>query len=495
MAWISSCVDFFRTALVFSCDLLELCTEFEALKVSPGSKLYLTELPEDVLIRIFKCLEIEHLVRLERVSKQFFRIVSSTFLELKHITRRDVEATGFRREPEARPKFDPISFINRFGSSLRTLPFEMFIPLLESFQCDTSYCKRLAWRFPEISDVDVVDEDTIDWLLVFVNAMNWKCKLRKMHVHCDLRQAHMFDRTIFTKLKLKLIVIISQCYEFDKLVLQLDTDFCAALDQSLTDRSVSDFGKLVFELSSKVKRLVLIDKAVEAMTQYTSLGPVNLQALELVLFEPDHLSNTDVLKFSRFAPHVRTLSIRADVTALKHLTALDKLENVYIETKQDNGQLRDLRKSDSCSVKKFFENRGSSLKRAKFVLVDSKQAIPIVSWLSKYCQNLTELTLVIHGKQELKLLKFSNLIQFDFVMFYVSEADLEMLLDSNPKLQRLRLIFVKIQALETSRAYFETRAKSTERRMRCLTVQLELDNNVASSLGISTGSPTYRFTF
>ncbi|KAI1288437.1 hypothetical protein HDE_09377 [Halotydeus destructor] len=494
MAWISSCLDFFRTNLVFRCNLVELCKECEALKGSTESKLSLNQLPKGVLIGIFKCLEIPSLVKLERVSKQFFRIVSKTFLELEHITRQDVAATELNGE--ARLNFDPVSFINRFGSSLKTLPFEMFVPLLENGQCDTSYCKQLAWRFPEISDVGAVDEDTIDWLLVFVNALSWKCKLRELYVCCDLQPAHMFDRTILTMLKLKISVIISQCNQFDKLIVRLSTHSFDTLEPYLLkDRSVSDFGKLVVELSSSVNRLVLIDKAVEALMQYTSLGPVNLQTLELVHPESDFLSDAEVYKVCRFAPQVRTISIQADVTALKHLIALAELEDIQFVTKYDDGQMRDLRSSDSDSVRKFFETRGPFLKKAMFALVDCRQHVPILSWLSKYCLNLKVLALTLHGHQNLELLKFPNLRRFIFAIFEVSEAQLRMLLRNNPELQFLGLICVTTEALETSRLYFETQAKSPERTIRCLTVHLDVDKRTASVLGVANGIPVHRFSF
>ncbi|KAI1288415.1 hypothetical protein HDE_09369 [Halotydeus destructor] len=290
-------------------------------------QLKLDQLLEEELTHIFRWLKPINLVRIERVSKQFFHIVSKTFLEIKHITREDVTDTE-----DLFHKFNPVSLINRYGPSLQTIQFELLVRKDETGQqmmkCEANYFKQLAWRFPELSDVGRLSDVTIKWLQVFVKAADKKSKLRKLFIFYDVKSIHLFNPETVTRFGKQLKAIISHCRKLDKLHVGLDS----GLPPFILGKFVTAFGRLMVELCSKVSRLVLYDKAACGIKEHFAQHPVTLEKLMLVSSRPSYLTDGEVYELCHFAPNVRKIAIRAEASAMKHLIALDNLEGMDLTT-------------------------------------------------------------------------------------------------------------------------------------------------------------------
>ncbi|KAI1304993.1 hypothetical protein HDE_01621 [Halotydeus destructor] len=476
MAWIVICLERFKLKLVVKCDLVELYNDLESLQ-STGSRLQLHELHEDALTCIFGWLEVKNLVCIERVSKQFFHIVGKTFRKLKHIRRRDVEHAGPSGIPVVNPRLNPVAFINRFGPSLRTVPFNMLVPQLDSGQhymrCETSYFKQLAFRFPEISDVGRLDDVTLDWLLVLAKAASHRSKLRKLYVYFSLSAIHLFDNEAFDKFRVKVNLILSLCPKLEKVKLGLDTDQAPRIEGRY-DKFVTDFGRLSLELCSKINRLKVFDKAACAIKEYISQGPVNLQELKVVLFDSLYSSDGDVYELCHFAPNVRKITLRAEASALKHLTALRQLEAIEIATPHFHEvPFPASPESASKSMETFLKIQGKRLKKASLGLLNQEHVMPLTRWLSEYCPNLSKLKLGLKIDHDLTDLKLPSLTRFEYyVNANLNPKEFDTFLGNNRSLRIVKLICDEVEMVEKLKAYFKRTSSSRERTFRSLFVDV-----------------------
>ncbi|KAI1288420.1 hypothetical protein HDE_09363 [Halotydeus destructor] len=333
MSWILSYIDSFDSKFVIEYDLTELYNCSKRVQAAVGGHLKLDQLFEDELIGIFRCLNPKTLICTERVSKRFFHIVAKTFLELKHITEKDVQDTEDSpriRYEKHKTTFNAVSFINRFGPSLRTLPFDLILPKTEtgkySMNCDALYLKQLAWRFPNISDVGALSEANFSWLLVFLKATD-KNNLRTFSIHFDLHAHHLLDVKTMKRFRKKLNAIISRCSRLDKLKLGLHRyTMITPITLASHDKFLADFGLLSLELCSKVNRLELVDQAALSIKAHFPRNCVALQELKLGFLGPVYYTDREVQELCQFAPNVKTIDFRAEVSALKHLTMLGNLE-------------------------------------------------------------------------------------------------------------------------------------------------------------------------
>ncbi|KAI1288514.1 hypothetical protein HDE_09374 [Halotydeus destructor] len=449
----------------------------------------LTDLPDHPLIQILGFLEIVNLVRLERVSKLFQTLVTKTFLTLKHFSYSDVAAFKLT--------LDPVALANRFGPSLETLPLQLFTSLLDNGNLDPTFMQRLAKRFPEISNFELVTDKTIDLLLVFVNETKGKCKLRVLAVVHEVTLANIKDKKALVKFKIKLNLIISQCAEFDKLEVHLRTDqevFHDTANEASFQQVADDFGLLLLELCSRVKRLKLGGMAGNTLSKYSSKGPVSLQELELETLGDTHAAVQEVVGRCRFAPYVTTFKLRADVTVLPHLMALENLEAIDITT-QAAGSLRPkmLDGIYGYGVKLFFLTRGPSLKRAAFLLLNPHQLLPLGVLLSNNCPNLEELSTGVMGCEDLSLLKLPKLTRFIYIIGIVRLLKLDTLVRNNPKLRFITLICYKREILEEIRTYLQERVKLRKKLGRSLYVDVAMVEDLDNGFSLKRGDIVSRY--
>ncbi|KAI1288418.1 hypothetical protein HDE_09366 [Halotydeus destructor] len=497
MTWILACLEYFKVELVVNCDLQDQNETMEH-NLRQQCSLSLGQLEEDILIRIFKYLNLENLVALERVSWQFFLIVAKTFQDLRHITTRVDRAPFLKLSSKAHPGFDPVSFVNRFGPQLETVPFVWFKPLIDSGDLDEKYFKRLAWRFPNISDVDRLDADQLDWLLVFVNESDWKCQLRKLEIFFPVQRSHL-ERRELSMFKIKTNLIISQCSKFQKLEVQMFVaDYSIDFESSLFETFYSDFGLMLKQFCSAVNQVILVDDAVHAILRHVAEGQVKLQRWELLSFTPDEiLADVAVSKYCRFAPNARKVRLKpVQVTALKCLSNMETLQVLHFETAlRPNFYTILLHRDEKASVKEFFQKRGKGLTKARFSLMDSQQVIPIIKWLTRYCSNLLKLVLTHQGNQDLTQLKLPKMTRFKFTILVTRDRELEALLTNNPKLRLIKLICANRKSLQTVVAFFETVGKTRQKMIRSLTVRIEANHCLGIEIGVPAGIPLYCFSF
>ncbi|KAI1304996.1 hypothetical protein HDE_01624 [Halotydeus destructor] len=486
MAWIVSYLKQYDLNLVVKYNLFDFYCHSGCVSETVRFPVQLHELDEDALICIFSWLEVKNLVCLERVSKQFFHIVGKTFHKKRHIRRGDVEdiesGPSGARLREVKRNFNPVSLVNRFGPSLRTVHFALLVPRLKNgehfMRCEPNYFKQLAWRFPEVSDVGLLYETTVDWLLVFVEAAQEKSKLRKLFVHFDLLAGHSLNDVVILREKLNMIQ--SKCLELDTFKFQLDTD-CASRNILLFRQFVAYFGLIMIEQCSKVKKLMLLNVAASIMCELLSHGPVELEQLKLVHFEPRYSTDEHIRGLSQFAPNVKKLTIRAEISALKHLNNLEELEAIDLGTPYEFDCLFPATKEDAReAMLTFLKVRGKKLKKANLTLFNSKHSMPMLEWLSKYCPNMTKLIIALKFKHKLARLKMPSLVTFAYLVnSELSDSDVEVFFENNRNLRKVRFICSEPRLLDGLRQYINRTAAIRERTYRSLVVEVVDSENFA----------------
>ncbi|KAI1288417.1 hypothetical protein HDE_09367 [Halotydeus destructor] len=486
MSWILPYLDQFSVQLSVEADLLQLYDDSKSEEERTVMKL--DPLYEDELISIFSWLKPKTLVGIERVSKQFFRLVDTTFHKMKYF-----KYQGSRFQPDfinlegekVEKTFNAVSFINRFGPSLQTLPFALLVHPLgdnENLMYDAKYFRQLAWRFPQALDFGLITELTILLLSVYLKAVRTESKLRKLHVCYALNAMHLLYPGEVELFGNTLKTVIAMCPRLDKLRLGLLSRFEPAMLEN-GEQFVTDFGKLSFELASKVNRLVLLDKAALAIKGCFSQRPVSLQELKLRFSPTDYCTDKEVRSLCRFAPHVKKLTIRAETSVLKHLVALDKLEAIEFPT-LDQGELPFPASPENAreSMETFLKTVGKRLKTVKFGLVNPEHSMPIGIWLTKYCPQISKLRLAIIFDQHLSGLRLPNLTHCElYILSGLTETELEMILQNNRALKYMMFTCYDMQSYKLIREHIKKTA-ARQLHHRSLTVDIISGCNLTESV-------------
>ncbi|KAI1288421.1 hypothetical protein HDE_09362 [Halotydeus destructor] len=482
MSWILSYIDSFDSKFVIEYDLSAMSSCSKSVQAAVGRKLKLDQLLEDELIGIFRWLKPRTLIRIERVSKLFFRIVAKTFHELKHITPADEDSPQDRYEKD-RSTFNAVSFVKRFGPSLRSLPFELVLPETESgvypMQCDASYLKQLAWRFPNLSDVGPLSEANLSGFLVFLKATD-KNNIRELSIHFGLEGHHLRDVTgTVMRFRIKLNIIISLCSRLDKLILGLH-EYTSVTDAMRVnyDKFLAEFGLLSLELCSKVNRLGFSDRAANSIKPHLPRNRfLNLQELTLALMGSIYYTDKEVQDLCQFAPNVNTIDFRAEVSALKHLTMLVNLETIFFADVHP-GMSQSPISSEVAqeAMKIFLKNFGKGLDRIHFTLFNPKHAVPITSWLSEYCPNVSKLHLGIKYEHKLSELKLPKLVKLDYHSYRnISENELAVFFQNNRSLKFATFYCDNRNEFRRLKRYLKQTAASRQLTNRSLVVELMSD--------------------
>ncbi|KAI1288402.1 hypothetical protein HDE_09364 [Halotydeus destructor] len=426
MSWIISYLDRFNCNFTVECDLEEFCNNCKSVQQEPISgRLTLDQLSDDELVCIFRWLKPKELIGIERVSKQFFLIVAETFHELKYITEKDIEdfkdAEPEYQSPEdnssSRSKF--MSYVNRFGPSLQTLPFDFVVSQLQTgkleMKCDEDYLKQLGKRFRKISDFGLLDESTITFLLVNLKASDRNENLRKLTIQFDIKTNHILDKRAIKKFEKQLNAIFKICPRLDKLRLGLDTNLPPS---TLVNKFIADFGRLTVKLFARMKRLLLFDRAALSFQQHLSGPPVELEQLKPMLVTPHYFTDRQVIELCRFAPSLKRLTLRAEVSVLKHLIVLKKLVSLNISDLHPlEVPFPASRRDAEESMKTFLKTVGKRLDKLGLCLLNKRHSVPITKWLSEYCPNIVKLQLGINYEHQMSKLKLPKLKQFEYHVF------------------------------------------------------------------------------
>ncbi|KAI1288416.1 hypothetical protein HDE_09368 [Halotydeus destructor] len=413
MSWIVPYLERYDHQLYVTCDINQL---------SGGSRktslLRLDQLLEHELISIFRWLKPKPLVSLERVSKKFFDIVAKTFQELEYF---DVQDCEIRDDSN----FKTIAFLNRFGPSLRVIPFMFCLSDLSAVdRIDAKYLKRLAWRFPEVSDVGPINGDSLMFLLIYLKAFRDKSKVCKLYPMLELDVGDLANPGTVTMFSKWLKAIVAECPKLDKLYLTVSTvlDFTLIVNGQ---QFLHELGSLSLELSTRVSQLVLCDIAACALQELSSRQAVNLHVLKLRFHNMDYCHDDQVRQLCIFAPNVQKLELKADVPALRHLVVLTKLSAIYFSSLDPNQALFSASRQDAMEyMGMFLKTVGKKLKSGLFCLRHPNQRMPILKWLSRYCPDMSKLELLIRYH----------------VMFSITGRELDVVFQNNVALKFMQII-------------------------------------------------------
>ncbi|KAI1288401.1 hypothetical protein HDE_09365 [Halotydeus destructor] len=486
MSWIISYLDRSNLKCFLRCNLHDLYQSRKSGQESIKIPLRLDQLCEDDLVCIFRWLRPKNLVGIERVSKKFFHVVAKTFQSLKHISEQNVEHTEDYLVMDGEvvePSFHAVSFINRFGPSLQTLPLALLLPQLETGEhfpnCDTNYFKQLAWRFPEVSDVGRLNDITIDWLLLFLRATRGKSKLRKLFIYFELKSYHLLDSATIEKFSKKLNAILSKCPRLDKLKLGLYTIVAPFLFVN-GDKLLIEFGLLSVELCSRVRKLMLFDEAAYAIKEHLPRSPEPLEELKLMSNSPDYYTDEEVRQVCDFAPYLKKIKLIAEASVLKHLTVLHQLETIDFETPDNEYVPHPIsQKQASESMKTFLKMVGKRLRKVWFCLLNPRHKMPITRWLSSYCPNVSDLRLVTAFDLKLSELRLPKMKHCDFfVLSAILESDIEVFFQNNPALTFVEFICEDPYCFERLWKYLSRTATSRHITHRLLVANIRRGDDV-----------------
>ncbi|KAI1288505.1 hypothetical protein HDE_09372 [Halotydeus destructor] len=483
MSWIVPYLDHHKLQLHFDWDLIQLYGGLE--NVGQKRWLKLDQLMDDELISIFSWLKPKTLVGIERVSKQFFNIVALTFRQTKQFHVDDlIRETLVLDGEKVEEKVDVISLLYRFGPGLQTLPFHIFTNRMATSKHLTSLDERffmqLAWRFPEVSSVGRLSENTITCLLTFLKASKKESTLSKLFIALEFTGPRLKKEPFLRELRKHLMAVIARCPRLDKVKLET----CIANKLSLFGEAFSsEFGLLSFELATMVNRLALLGRAAGPVKEHFSRHTVSCQELRLQSIY-DHCTASEVSQLCVFAPKLKKLSLRAEVSVLKHLIVLEELEDITLLTLQPHDLQFPASATDAReSMETFLKTSGRRLKKVNVHFHNPAHTMPVTTWLTKYCPNILKLRLsVLDMPLELSELRLNSMTRCEiWIVSAITQTIIDEFVRNNAALQFIKFRCFTTQTCKRLAGYF-SQTCSGRRGLRSLTVHIWNVNDEKESM-------------
>lgn len=400
-------------------------------------------LPEEVS-EILKYLDIQDMVRFERVNKDWFRLVQVAFLTVKKIGATDVE------EFATNSSFDVIRLLNRC-LKIEDLDFSI---LRARFGLCCLLCrispKQLAWRFPFLEVISHFDNHKIFWLQNYVEALDGHSQIKRISIDFDLRGQDLYTHLVERDYEFHLENILSGCPKLLEMALSLVCD-------RASDDGYEVFGNLFSDRIGTLQNLNLRNQACFAIFHpLTTESHPGLKGIARNLPKSSYLASGLAEELVKFAPNLEKLvPVRTCFGFLNGLAELQNLKELEITLlPEQDWNVSDVKKN----VEFFLSRRGKQLTKFYIVLQNSPE-VDATNSLINYCGNLEYLLVVGLTINLTMMAPLTKLREYTFFTEHdVKTDDLEVLFQTNRKLRVVEIFSSKTSMIGRLQKYFEDTA-------------------------------------
>lgn len=369
-------------------------------------------------LRIFDYLDVNELIKLERVNKMFFAACNDT-IKAREVIGNDRKdqlwadhwPTAVVGKPFFLPKTPVETLLFRFGPNLKRVNlgflFENYGSLLnnEKLAGDADLFKRMANYFPNIEVIDSYFNDvTVPYLLQYVEALPHACKLKFVSLMYNFNIDRFSDLGRFEKFTDRIYRVSIQCPQLkrmafaaapalgDSLMVLSNLDLYQQYMMSL----ISDFNVFYKLHVQTLEYLSVGVEGVKGMVFYLNstwrqIGKKQNSTMTTLILQDQEVDASQFALFIEFAPNLRKLELNMSAwQCFESISKLTNLETLIFAPTVDNMS----RVEKTKYFIDFINKRGHNLKKLViaanviFVSID----YPLV-FIANKCKQLRHLTL------------------------------------------------------------------------------------------------------